>query len=131
MADIHSSMEMNKDPFKFIKSDFQEDSIKQDIKEEDDYVSGNTSDVNKKETGNSEGIKQDLDDICSCLDIKPVLFKQELTDVENETSKDKQKLSSWSFHSTDAVILREENREDKQILTTADLLDMKIKSSGL
>ena len=66
---------------------------KQEIKgEEVDFVMDNKYDMIKNETCNLEGIKQDPEHYFGCLDVKPVLFKQELTAAGNGDSDDEQPL---------------------------------------
>ena len=135
MEDIHPTMEIKKEPF--IKTEFKVESVKynwtkQEIKgEEDDVFMDNKSDIIKNDSCNPEGIKQDPENYFGCLDVKPVLFKQELTEAGNEDSDDKQRLSLWSSHPTDAVISTQHNSKDKQTLTSTDLLAMEMKSLGL
>jgi len=138
MEDIlHPTMEMKKEPF--IKTEFKVESVKynwtkQEIKgEEDDAVMGNKSDMIKSETCKSEGIKQDPENYFGYLDVKPVLFKEELTDAGIEDSDDKQRLSLWISHPTDAVSCstKHNSSKDKHTLTATDLLAMEMKSSGL
>ena len=136
MEDIlHPTMEMKKEPL--IKTEFKVEAVKynwtkQEIKgEEDDVVMDNKSDMIKHETCNPEGIKQDPENDCGCLGVKPVLFKQELTEAGNEDSDDKQRLSLWSSHPTDAVSSTQDNSKDKHTLTSTDLLAMEMKSLGL
>ena len=135
MEDIHpSSIDMREELF--IKTDFQVEDveynwIKKEIKKEDinSVVMDNTSDTIKEETGNSEIIKQDPANYCSCLDVKPVVFKQELSEVGNET----QRLSLWNSDPTDAVISTEHSSKDIHTLTTSttDLLAVEMKYLGL
>ena len=130
MEDIlHPTMEMKKEPH--IKTEFKVEAVKynwtkQEIKgEEDDAVMGNKSDMitNETCTCNPEGIKQDPEDYFGYLDVKPVLFKEELTDAGNEDSDDKQRLSLWISHPTDAVSCStKHNSKDKHTLTATDLL---------
>ena len=136
MEDIHQTIEMKKELY--CKTEFQvEDAkynwIKQDTKEEDNVVLNNKSDIIKKETFNPEVIKQDPEHYFGCLDVKPVLLKQELTEAGNEDSDDKQRLSLWISHPTDAVSCstKHNSSKDKHTLTSTDLLAMEMKSSGL
>ena len=134
MEDIlHPTMEMKKE--QFIKTEVaavKYNWAKQEIKlEEDDGVMDNKSDMIKNETCNPERIKQDPENYFGCLDVKPVLFKQELTEAGKEDSDDKQRLSLWSPHPTDAVSSTQHNIKDKQTLTSTDLLAMEMKSLGL
>ena len=128
------TMEMKKKPF--IKTEFKVESVKynwtkQEIKCEEDVFMDNKTDIIKNETCNPEGIKQDPENYFGCLDVKPVLFKQELTEAGNEDSDDKQRLSLWSSHPTDAVNSTQHNSKDKHTLTSTDLLAMEMKSLGL
>ena len=140
VPDTHHTIEMKKELL--IKTDLTDLEIEDDmtwkyilIKQEEKgdghkVVLDDESDIIRNQTFNPEGIKQDPENYCSRLDVKPVL-KQELTDAGNEDSDDEQRLSLWSSHPTDAVSSTQHNSKDKQTLTSTDLLAMEMKSSGL
>ena len=126
-------MDLKKEPF--IKTEFRVEDmkynwIKQEIKgEEYDVVMDNKSDMIKNDTCSPDkGIKQDPENNFGCLDVKPVLFKQELTDAGNKDSDDKQMLFLRNCHPTDAVSSTQHNSKDT--LTSTHLLAMEMKSLG-